>query len=105
MISANCNTVFDAMSYNKKHKLLAYAAGNSILIMDPFHKLDKVPKVLFSLKGHGDRVNAVSWINDRLIASVSSDKILLVRGCPEHCTNLKEPSSWTILRKFTDAHS
>ena len=59
MIAANCNTVQNAISYNKQHKLVAYAAANAVLILDPYHDKGAIPKVLFSLKGHSERVNAV----------------------------------------------
>lgn len=63
MIAANCNTVVNAISYNKLNKLVAYAAANSVLILDPYHINGCVPKVIVSLRGHTDRVNAVQWIN------------------------------------------
>lgn len=37
MISANANTVFKAMDYQEEAKLVAYAASNSVLILDPYH--------------------------------------------------------------------
>ena len=59
MIAANCNTTINALDFNATNKLVAYAAANSILIMDPYHLEGNIPKVLFSLKGHQERVNAV----------------------------------------------
>ena len=55
MIAANANTVFNAVSYNERAKLVAYAASNTVLIYDPFcsRKVDgevvHTPKVLFGL--------------------------------------------------------
>lgn len=57
MIAANCNTLHYAVCFNKATKLIAYVCGNTILIMDPYHINGNVPKVLFSLKGHTERVN------------------------------------------------
>ena len=42
MISANTNTVLRALDYNTTHKLVAYAAANSVLIMDPYHTTTKI---------------------------------------------------------------
>ncbi len=38
MIAANANTVFKAMDYDTDNKLVAYAASNNVLILDPFHE-------------------------------------------------------------------
>ena len=59
MIAANCNTVANSIAYNKAIKLVAYAASNSVLIMDPYYIQGTIPKVLVSLKGHQDRVNGI----------------------------------------------
>jgi hypothetical protein len=59
MIAANANTVINSLAFNKEINIIAYAAANSILILDPYHFNDHVPKVLFSLKGHQERVNGV----------------------------------------------
>ena len=37
MIAANCNTTTNALDFNPSKKLIAYAAANSILILDPYH--------------------------------------------------------------------
>jgi hypothetical protein len=37
MIAANCNTTNNALDYNQKTKLIAYAAANSLLILDPYY--------------------------------------------------------------------
>ena len=34
MIAANANTVFNAISYNEETKLAAYAASNTVMILD-----------------------------------------------------------------------
>lgn len=57
MISANTNTVPKAIAYNKTHKIIAYISANAILILDPFYKDGVIPKVLFTLKGHSERIN------------------------------------------------
>lgn len=38
LIAANSNTVFKAMDFNAKNRLVAYAASNSVLILDPFYQ-------------------------------------------------------------------
>lgn len=58
MISANTNTVMSAIAYNKSSNLLAYASANAVLILDPSNS-QGVPQVLFTLKGHTDRINGV----------------------------------------------
>lgn len=59
MIAANCNTTLNSIAFNPTHRLVAYSAANSILILDPNHINDCIPKVLFSLRGHTQRVNAL----------------------------------------------
>lgn len=65
MIAANANTVFKAMDYDAESKLVAYAASNAVLILDPYHETVltqttlATPKVLFGLNGHTTRINAV----------------------------------------------
>lgn len=101
MISANLNTVPRAMSYNRFHKLLAYAANNAIMILDPYYKDNIIPKVLFSLKGHSERINSLEWLSTNSLVSVSSDKSLFIwsfEGSP------KDPKSWTFKKHFKDAH-
>ena len=36
MIAANVNTVINGLDFNRTHKLIAYAAANSVLILDPY---------------------------------------------------------------------
>lgn len=38
LICANLNTVFSALAYNAKYRVIAYAAANALLILDPYHK-------------------------------------------------------------------
>lgn len=38
MIAANANTVLRAMDYNLTYRLVAYAAANAVLIIDPYAK-------------------------------------------------------------------
>ena len=54
MIAANANTVPNAIAFNRTYKIVAYAAANAVLIMDPYYRSGEktIPKVLFSLKGH-----------------------------------------------------
>jgi WD40 repeat protein len=78
MIAANCNTVINGVAFNKTFRLAAYAAANSILILDPYHVNGSIPKVLFSLRGHSDRVNGLQWLNDHTLVSVSTDKSFIV---------------------------
>lgn len=103
MIAANCNTVYHALAFNTKHHIVAYAAANSVLIMDPYHIKDSIPKVLFSLKGHTDRVNAVSWLTDRILVSISTDKSIIVWAFNQGL-DPRDPLSWTFKKVITDAH-
>ena len=103
MIAANCNTTTNALDFNSKVKLIAYSAANSILILDPYHVQGSVPKVLFSLRGHTDRVNAVQWINDRTLVSVSSDKSWIVWAYEEG-KDPRKPESWNYMRRYNEAH-
>jgi WD40 repeat protein len=103
MIAANCNTVFHSISFNKKQKLVAYGAANTVLIMDPYHINNNVPKVLFSLKGHEERVNSVSWLTDEILVSVSSDKSLIIWGYDKG-TNPRNPLNWKHKKVFKEAH-
>lgn len=61
MIAANANTVFKAITYCEKTSLVAYAAQNTVLILDNFRKEGEaaLPKVLFSLNAHEARINSV----------------------------------------------
>jgi WD40 repeat protein len=61
-----------------------------------------VPSVKFSLKGHTDRVNGVQWINHRILASVSSDKSVIIWSFENE--DPLNPLNWTMQRVFTDAH-
>jgi WD40 repeat protein len=89
-IAANSNTVLNAITFNKVHKIVAYCTSNTILIMEPNHYKESVPKVLFSLKGHSERVNAISWLSDDILVSVSADKSVILwtfKGDPKDYTS------------------
>jgi hypothetical protein len=58
MIAANTNTVFKAISFCSATRLVAYAANNTVLIMEPQQDGEN-PRVLCSLNRHVTRVNAV----------------------------------------------
>lgn len=103
MIAANCNTVINGFSFNKSNKLIAYAAANSILILDPYHIQGNVPKVLFCLRGHQDRVNGLMWLNTNHLVSISSDKSFFVWGYTKD-SDPKDPKNWTYKRVYENAH-
>ena len=58
LIAANTNTVFNAIHYEENTRLIAYAASNSVMVLD--HTLTKMhggkvlrmPKVIFVLNAH-----------------------------------------------------
>ena len=87
MIAANSNTVFKAMDYEPETKLVAYAASNNVLMMDPFHQTARTeenleplatPKVLFGLTGHQTRINSVQWLNSRTLVSIGGDEKVII---------------------------
>ena len=104
MISANTNTVPKAIAYNKTHKIIAYISANAILILDPFYKDGVIPKVLFTLKGHSERINQISWLSSRALVSVSSDKSFIVWSFEEN-SDPRIPQNWTFKQEFKEAHS
>jgi WD40 repeat protein len=104
MIAANCNTVVNVLSFNATSKLIVYAAANSVLVMDPYHIEGSVPKVLFSLRGHSDRVNSVQWLSDRSLVSISSDKSIII-WAHEQGADPRNPASWAFKKVFENAHS
>ena len=103
LITANVNTVKNAIAFNKRHNILAMAAANSILICDPNGYGANVPRVLFSLRGHLERVNGLQWLNEDILVSVSSDKSFIVWSFtgeqPRHY------QSWTYKRVYSEAHA
>ena len=103
MIAANCNTVINGIAYNREIKLGAYAAANSILILDPYHINDSVPKVLFSLRGHLERVNGLQWLNRYTLVSISADKSIIVWAYDQG-SDPRIPESWTYKRAYENAH-
>lgn len=104
MIAANCNTVINALEYNKDIKLIAYAAANSVLILDPYHINNSIPKVIFSLRGHKDRINAVQWLDQSTLVSISSDKSIIIWSYLKG-TDPKDPLNWSKTKVFEDAHA
>jgi WD40 repeat protein len=103
LITANVNTVQNSIAFNKEHKLIAYTAANTVLICDPHHYGKNVPKVLFSLRGHTERVNGVMWLTSSALVSVSSDKSLIIWSFSDD-KNPREPQSWNYNRVYKDAH-
>ena len=71
-ILANTNTVFNAVSFNKKHNLLAQCCANTILISDPLSE----KRVFCSLNQHSSRVNSVAWLGADLLVSVAESIII-----------------------------
>jgi WD40 repeat protein len=79
-IATNLNTVFDAFDFCPQNKLIAYASSNLVCILEQHHYHSQYPKVLLTLKGHKERVNAVRWLTESLLVSVSADKSFIVWG-------------------------
>ena len=111
MIAANANTVFKAMDYDRETKLVAYAASNSVLILDPYHdtvveegKILATPKVLFGLSGHTTRINAVQWLTPELIVSIGGDEKAIIVWQKTAGESAKSPGSWQAACKLTEAH-
>ena len=106
MIAANSNTIFKAMEYQEEVKLVAYAASNSVLILDPYHKTGSLetPKVLFCLNGHTTRINAVQWLNPNLIVSIGGDEMVIIVWERKQGSDAKSPESWREAWKMKDAH-
>ncbi len=73
------------------------------MILDPYHLHGNVPKVLFSLRGHTERVNGVQWLDERSLVSVSTDKSMIIWGYEEG-KDPKRPESWNYMRKYGEAH-
>ena len=80
---------------------VAYAASNTVLIMDPFQRLPHAqkdmaaPRVLFALNAHASRVNAVQWISPNSLVSIGGDeKLIAIWRCePGH---EREPEMWKV---------
>lgn len=111
MIAANANTVFKSMDFSPENKLVAYAASNSVLILDPYHETKRLsgvslatPKVLFGLTGHTTRINAVQWLTKDLIVSIGGDEKLIIVWQKGEGADGKDPASWTACWKVKDAH-
>ena len=67
MISTNCNTVLNSMDYLENSNCLIFAASNLVHV----YNLDD-NKILFSLKGHKDRVNCVKVFSNTKFTSIVS---------------------------------
>ena len=77
-IACNLNTVFRAFDFESDSRLIAYASANLVCILDQYHFNEKYPKVLFTLNGHSERVNAVRWLSKDILISVSVDKSIIM---------------------------
>lgn len=69
-ILANTNTIFNALDFNSKQGLLAYACANSVLVADTL----VTKKVLFSLGvgSSAERINAVKWLGEDKLVAISN---------------------------------
>ena len=100
MIAANSNTVFKAMDYQRRNKLVAYAASNSVLMLDPFaqtpqgEKMLSTPKVLFGLPGHSTRINAVQWLTENILVSIGGDEKMIIVWSKSADASAMNPESW-----------
>jgi len=102
MIAANANTVFNAIDYEPSAKLLAYAASNTVLILDPTcttatlrsstRTSIQTPKVLFALNTHTTRVNGVQWLSPSVIVSIGGDEKVIVVWRADG--DSRAPTSW-----------
>jgi len=101
LITANVNTVQNSIAFNKEHNLFALSVANSVMICDPNGSGINVPKVLFSLRGHLERVNGVQWLTSNSLVSISSDKSFIVWSFNG---NPRNPKDWTYKRCYSDAH-
>ena len=111
MIAANANTVFNAMSYQPDCKLVAYAASNTVLILDTYHetkydsegeeKAIPTPKVICSLNAHTTRVNAVQWISRNLLVSIGGDEKGIVIW---ETREARDPKQWQMKQHIENAH-
>ena len=100
MIAANSNTVFNAIHYQEQSKLVAFAASNTVLVLDPFVKQPhaggeiSAPRVLFALNAHTSRVNAVQWLSPTSLVSIGGDeKLIVVWRC--RAGKERDPEAWS----------
>ena len=114
MIAANANTIFKAMDYNQEVRLVAYAANNSLLILDPHHVTQReedgatpllTPKVLFGLGGHTTRINAVQWLSSDLIVTIGGDEKVVIVWEKVQGMDARNPEAWREGWKTKNAHS
>jgi WD40 repeat protein len=101
MIAANANTVFNAVSYNDELQLIAYAASNTVLVLDPTTTCESngrhlsMPRVLFALNAHTSRVNSVQWLNQTTLVSIGGDEhLIVVWRCD--LDKARNPASWRV---------
>ena len=110
MIAANANTVFKALDFDRKARLVAYAASNQVLILDPFHTTESeghrlsTPKVLFGLTGHTTRINAVQWLTPNIIVSIGGDEKVIIAWTRQEGAAANNPDNWKATCRLQDAH-
>ena len=82
--------------------MVAYAASNTVLILDTYHrttygekggKVISTPKVICSLNAHTTRVNAVQWISSNLLVSIGGDEKGIVVW---EAKDARNPASWSV---------
>lgn len=71
--------------------------------MDPYHINKSIPKVLFSLRGHSERVNGVMWLNEKALVSISADRSLIIWSFTQG-TDPRDYNNWTFKRVYASAH-
>lgn len=112
MIAANANTVFNSMAYQAQNRLVAYAASNTVLLLDPYHETQledvksqqrniSTPKVICSLNAHTTRVNAVGWLTKNLLVSIGGDEMCIVVW---ESADPRRPDAWKVKQKIEGAH-
>ena len=60
--------------------------------------------MLFSLRGHTDRANAVQWLNNETIVSIGSDQRIVIWAY-DAGTDPKEAANWKYQRVYNTAHA
>ena len=101
-IACNLNTVFRAFDFQKENNLIAYSSANLVCILDQWHIKGKYPKVLFTLNGHSERVNAVRWISHDILISISVDKSIIIWT---YIDDPKVHNNWKIAQRIENAHN
>ena len=103
-IATNLNTVFGAFDFQASNGLIAYASANLVCILDQFNQGGKYPKILFTLKGHKERVNTVKWLNPSLLVSVSVDKSIII-WTYDAAKSIYLHTSWMLKQHIQGAHA